>query len=122
MFGQSNVVHVVNDSPTAASYLQLWTDISANPVFATLRQQLQARNPIPPRRPRRRPRSRADAPAGRGVSAIFSPQQNLDALNWYVHLAATANDAVMMTFAFGMPTLFKDAYRHPRQAALRAAR
>ena len=121
MFGQSNVVHVVDDAPTAASYLQLWTDISVNPVHATLKQQLQARNPIPAAPPP--PPPPAPVPPrlpDTGISAIFSPQQNLDALNWYAHLATTASDALMMTFAFGMPAPFKDAYRNGR-ARLRYA-
>ena len=51
VFGQANVVHVVNDPTVAADYLSLWTTLEANPVHATLRQQLQARNPIPPTTP-----------------------------------------------------------------------
>ena len=64
VFGQSNVVHVVNDAPTAASYLQLWTDISVNPVHATLKQQLQRAQPDSRRATSAAaPRSRAAAPA-----------------------------------------------------------
>jgi hypothetical protein len=112
VFGQSNVVHVVNDPQVAADYLQLWTDISANPAHATLKQQLSARNPVPPvpvaSTPPSPPVPSLPAP---GTTVIFSPQQNLNALAWYAHLAATASDAVFMTFAFGMPALFKEAYR-----------
>ena len=113
VFGQANVVHVVNDPTVAADYLSLWTTLEANPVHATLRQQLQARNPIPPATPV----PRLPAP---GTTAIFSPQQNLDALSWYADLTATATDAVFMTFAFGMPAIFKNAYR-TGQARLRYA-
>jgi phosphatidylserine/phosphatidylglycerophosphate/cardiolipin synthase-like enzyme len=47
-----------------------------------------------------------------GNADVFSPQHNLDALNWYAHLVQSATGAVMMTFAFGMPAVFKDAYRN----------
>ncbi|MGE0361170.1 MAG: phospholipase D-like domain-containing protein [Vicinamibacterales bacterium] len=113
VFGQANVVHVVNDPQVADSYLQLWTTIAANPPHGPLRQQLQAQNPIPPATPV----PRLPAP---GTTTIFSPQQNLEALQWYADLAATASDALFMTFAFGMPAIFKEAYRSG-QARLRYA-
>lgn len=113
VFGQANVVHVVNDADVATEFFDLWTTLEANPVHGTLRLQLQARNPVPPATPVPR------LPA-HGTTTIFSPQQNLDALEWYADLAATASDAVFMTFAFGMPAIFKNAYR-TGQARLRYA-
>lgn len=106
VYGQANVVHVVNDAAVAHEYLLLWNTLQPNPAFATLRQQLQTRNQVPPA---------AVPPAMRlppvGTSALFSPSRDLSALEWYAHLAATAGDAVFMTFAFGMPAIFKEAYR-----------
>ena len=106
VYGQANVVHVVHDTQVADAYLQLWTTLAVNPLHAQLRQQLQARNPVPPVAPP--PAPRLPAP---GTSTVFSPQQDLSVLTWYAHLATTATDALFMTFPFGMPDLFKDAYR-----------
>jgi phosphatidylserine/phosphatidylglycerophosphate/cardiolipin synthase-like enzyme len=105
-YGQANVVHVVNEATVAHDYLQLWTTIAGNPPFGQLRHDLQARNPIPP--VASPPGPRLPVP---GTSTVFSPQHDLAALEWYAHLAATAGDALFMTFAFGMPRVFKEAYR-----------
>jgi phosphatidylserine/phosphatidylglycerophosphate/cardiolipin synthase-like enzyme len=100
VFGQSNVVHVVNDPQVAAAYLQCWTIIAANPNHLTLRAQLTALNSLP-----------ADLPPA-GTSVIFSPQQTLAALQWYAKLATEATDAIFMGFAFGMNDTFKAVYRN----------
>lgn len=99
VFGQSNVVHIVDDPQVAAAYLQCWTLISTNPNHQTLRAQLTALNQLP-----------AGLPP-QGTSVIFSPQQTVAALTWYAQLASTATDAVFMTFAFGMNNTFKPVYR-----------
>src|SRR6185436_21065076 len=46
------------------------------------------------------------------TTAIFSPRgTDLDALDWYAKtIAAGAQGALLMTFAFGMHKLFKDVY------------
>ncbi|WP_206680664.1 phospholipase D-like domain-containing protein [Neoaquamicrobium sediminum] len=62
-------------------------------------------------------------PTGRpdgATSAIFSPRKPLDILDWYADLAKDANEAVFMTFAFGMGDVFKRVFREGR-APLRFA-
>ena len=45
------------------------------------------------------------------ITSIFSPRDNLKALDWYAEQATGAHDALFMTFAFGMNKRFQDAYR-----------
>ena len=99
VYGQSNVVHIVDDAEVAAAYLQCWMLIATNPNHQSLRAQLTAMNNLP-----------ADLPPT-GTSVIFSPQQTMAALNWYAKLASNATDAIFMTFAFGMNSTFKPVYR-----------
>lgn len=99
VFGQSNVVHIVENPRVAREYLNCWMLISQNPGHGELRQQLSELNDIPEEKPRV------------GTTCIFSPQSSGDALSWYAKRAASAADALFMTFAFGMNNVFKDAYR-----------
>ncbi len=99
VFGQSNVVHVAEDATIAQRYLDCWSLIHGNPDYVALRSKLTQSNHLP----------LAEPP--KGSIAIFSPQQNLDALEWYARLAAGASDALFMTFAFGINKLFKDVYQ-----------
>jgi phosphatidylserine/phosphatidylglycerophosphate/cardiolipin synthase-like enzyme len=99
VFGQSNVVHVVEDAKVAAKYLECWGLIEGNPDFGELKEALAAINRVPEVLP------------AKGTTWIFSPQPSLDALEWYGKLAKEAPGALFMTFAFGMHELFKDAYR-----------
>jgi phosphatidylserine/phosphatidylglycerophosphate/cardiolipin synthase-like enzyme len=100
VFGQSNVVHIVDSKPAAAKYLQCWNLIAGNPDHAYLKTQLDSLNDIPTDLPRT------------GTNCLFSPQGSLDALDWYGKLAKESKGALMMTFAFGMHDIFKDAYRN----------
>ena len=45
-----------------------------------------------------------------GMAPVFSPRANLDALKWYGTLAGSAQEALFMTFAFGMNAVFKTVY------------
>lgn len=99
VYGQSNVVHVVEQPPVAAAYLRCWTLMAGQPAHDALRAALSASNLIPVAQP------------PKGIGAIFSPQQTLAALDWYADRAKSASDALFMTFAFGMGTRFRDAYR-----------
>ncbi|MFZ5618979.1 MAG: phospholipase D-like domain-containing protein [Pseudomonadota bacterium] len=99
VFGQSNVIHIVEDDAIAADYLGLWNTLEGNPDHGDLRADLSARNNIP-----------AGLPP-KGASTIFSPQTDLSALDWYAARAKAAPNALFMTFAFGMNDLFKDVYR-----------
>ncbi|MBA2690338.1 MAG: hypothetical protein H0U63_06020 [Burkholderiales bacterium] len=100
VFGQSNVVHVVDDTDVAKRYMQCWQLIAVNPEYRQLRADLSASNAIPTAKP------------PKGTIAIFSPQQKIDALGWYAKLAEEAEGALFMTFAFGINPLFMDAYRN----------
>ena len=100
VFGQSNVVHVVDDPAVAAQYLELWKLFAAKPAFDALRTELSHRNVIPTELP----------PAG--TRTLFSPQQTLRALQWYAQRAKAAPRALFMTFAFGINKLFLDAYQN----------
>lgn len=108
VYGQSNVVHVVEQPPVAAAYLQCWTLMAGKPTHDALRSALSALNTIPVAEP------------PKGIVAIFSPQQTLAALDWYADRAKLAQDALFMTFAFGMSERFQAAYRDG-QAPLRYA-
>lgn len=99
VFGQSNVVHVVEEPRIAEDYLQCWNLIHDNPDYKELQQTFSALNKLPTNLPRK------------GTSSIFSPQSTEDALTWYAKLATEAEGALFMTFAFGMNNIFKEAYR-----------
>lgn len=99
VFGQSNVVHVVDSRPVAAKYLRCWDLLAGNPNQADLKVKLDGLNDIPATLP------------PTGTNCLFSPQGSLDALEWYAKLANESKGVLMMTFAFGMHDLFKDAYR-----------
>lgn len=100
VFGQSNVLHVVESKPVAAKYLACWDLIALNPPPAQLKQALALTNPPPVQLP------------PPGTTCVFSPQPTDDLLAWYAGLAQAAPGALFMTFAFGMGALFKDAYRN----------
>lgn len=108
VYGQSNVVHIVEQPPVAAAYLKCWTLLAGKPSHGEVRSALSALNKIPPAAP------------PKGIGAIFSPQQTLAALDWYAARAKAAKDALFMTFAFGMGTPFRASYRDG-QASLRYA-
>jgi phosphatidylserine/phosphatidylglycerophosphate/cardiolipin synthase-like enzyme len=98
VFGQSNVVHIVENAKIAGAFLKCWELISTNPNHDLLRANLTGTSQIP------------DGIPPKGTLAIFSPQQTKEALDWYAKLAKEAQDALFMTFAFGINKVFLDAY------------
>ncbi len=100
VFGQSNVVHIVDDAEVAAAYRDCWDLIAVNPPYQALRTQLSQMNTIP-----------KDSPP-KGTMTVFSPQVTRAALDWYARLADGAQDALFMTFAFGINKVFLDVYKH----------
>ena len=70
-----------------------------DPDDATLTAAVEALTPLPP------------VPPPKGTTPIFSPRASLDALDRYVDYAMAARQGLMMTFAFGMNTRFKQVYR-----------
>jgi len=100
VYGQSNVVHVVEDPVVAAAYLDCWEMIRGNPDHRELRRRISAMNRIAQDKPQK------------GTSVIFSPQVDEAALRWYVDRARSVPGALFTTFAFGMNAQFQDAYRN----------
>src|SRR5262249_38823187 len=99
IYGHSNVVHICENGAIAGEYLWLWNELSKNLDKKVDAPVLAGRTPMP-----------AD-PGKKGTSQVFSPRPDLTALEWYAERAKKANDALFMTFAFGMHGLFQDAYR-----------
>jgi phosphatidylserine/phosphatidylglycerophosphate/cardiolipin synthase-like enzyme len=108
IYGHSNVAHVVEDPLIAQQFLNYWNALAADPTSAPLKNSDEALTLLP-----------VGVPAP-GTTALFSPRKSLDALNWYAELARNASDSLFMTFAFGMPDVFKDVFANT-QAPLRFA-
>ena len=100
IYGHSNVVHVCERNDVAAKYLWLWNELKKNTPKSADAGVLAGKTPVP-----------AD-PLARQITSIFSPRYILKALDWYAEQARGANDALFMTFAFGMNQRFQDAYRN----------
>jgi len=100
IYGHSNVVHVCEDSGVAGQYLWLWDELAKNEDKKVAAPVIAARTPLP-----------AD-PTSAGTSPIFSPRDDLSALEWYAEQARQTSGALFMTFAFGMHDLFQEAYRN----------
>ena len=98
IFGQSNVVHVIDNEEVAAAYLAYWQALATNPHGRDLARQLTDARAIP-------------GEDEDGTIGIFSPRSALDALDFYAALGGQARDALFMTFAFGMHDLFSAVYR-----------
>lgn len=103
IYGHSNVVHIVNDSAVAQKYLDYWAALLADPNKTDLHPELDAmcEVPVPP--------LASDQPPA-GTTTVFSPRTEIDALNYYQALAASAQQGLFMTFAFGMHPLFQEVY------------
>jgi len=108
IFGHSNVAHVVEDQSVAQQFLDYWQVLALDSTSSVLKNSVETLTPLP-----------AGVPPS-GTSVIFSPRKTLDALNWYADLARNASDSLFMTFAFGMPDVFKEVYDNA-QAPLRFA-
>lgn len=99
IYGHSNVVHICEDSQIAARYLWLWNELAKNQDKQVAAPVIAAKTPLPA------------STTAVGTTAIFSPRPDLSALEYWAERAKKANDALFMTFAFGMHDLFQDAYR-----------
>jgi hypothetical protein len=102
IYGHANCTHVVENDVIAAKYLAYFKKLKSDPVTTG------TGNPY-----KKWTIDRTPAPAKtfeQGMAAVFSPRENLDALKWYGTLAASAKNALLMTFAFGMNKVFKDVY------------
>ncbi len=101
IFGHSNVGHIVEDEAIAEAFLEYWQRLADDPeVDSDYRSANVNASPAP------------QMPLAVGTKAVFSPRgKNLDALDSYSRIAASAKGGLFMTFAFGMHEKFKDVYR-----------
>ena len=101
IFGHSNLGHIVEDGAIAQQFLNYWSRLEQDPkVDDDYRRANVSASPAPPE------------PWNTVTTAVFSPRgKDLDALNWYADIAAAAEKALFMTFAFGMHEKFKEIYR-----------
>ncbi len=100
IYGHSNVVHICEDNRIAGQYLWLWDELAKNEDKKVAAPAITGKTPLP-----------TDATKA-GTRPIFSPRDDLSALEWYAEQAKGNNGALFMTFAFGMHDLFQDAYRN----------
>jgi phosphatidylserine/phosphatidylglycerophosphate/cardiolipin synthase-like enzyme len=100
IYGHSNVVHICERDDVAAKYLWLWNELKKNVAKSADVGVLAGKSPLP------------DDPLAEQITSIFSPRDNLKALDWYAEQATGAHDALFMTFAFGMNKRFQDSYRN----------
>ena len=102
IFGHANCTHLVENAAIAGKYLKFFTKLKSDPV--TTGQS----NPY-----KKWTISQTPAPATsfqEGMAPVFSPRATLEALRWYGTLAASAEKALFMTFAFGMSEVFRTVY------------
>jgi phosphatidylserine/phosphatidylglycerophosphate/cardiolipin synthase-like enzyme len=100
IYGHSNVVHICERNDVAAKYLWLWNELKKNTPKSADAGVLVGKTPLP------------EDPLAKQITPIFSPRDSLEALDWYAQQAKGANDALFMTFAFGMNPRFQEAYRN----------
>jgi phosphatidylserine/phosphatidylglycerophosphate/cardiolipin synthase-like enzyme len=100
IFGHSNVAHVIEDNNVAKAYLTYWETLLNDETTPVMRDEVERFSDIP------------GDPPPTGASALFSPRNNLDALQYYADLAMSAQDGLFMTFAFGINQVFKDVYKN----------
>jgi phosphatidylserine/phosphatidylglycerophosphate/cardiolipin synthase-like enzyme len=104
IFGHLNLGHVIESPAVAKQYRDYWDVIGQNLTQSPDRQAvaaLAARPPQPPLQP---------------ITVTFSPQPTAGdpptaaMLDWYAELAGGAQEALFMTFAFGMNDRFAKLY------------
>jgi phosphatidylserine/phosphatidylglycerophosphate/cardiolipin synthase-like enzyme len=98
LFGHSNLGHVIEDAGVAQSFLDYWTRLKKDSPVPDMRDWIGDRNPAPP------------DPWDQPTTVVFSPRSGLAVLDWYAAIANSAQQALFMTFAFGMHDKFKTVY------------
>jgi phosphatidylserine/phosphatidylglycerophosphate/cardiolipin synthase-like enzyme len=99
IFGHSNVGHLVEEPKVAERYLAYWKLLEQDPDTPEARDRAEELSRVP------------KLPPPNGTSVIFSPRNGLAALEYYSHLARGADEALFMTFAFGINKLFKEVFK-----------
>jgi phosphatidylserine/phosphatidylglycerophosphate/cardiolipin synthase-like enzyme len=102
LFGHANCTHIVENAKIVAKYLSYFAKLKTDPDTSgrgnPYKKWTIVQTPAPTK-------TFED-----GMTAVFSPRANLDALKWYGTLADSATEALFMTFAFGMNQVFKTIY------------
>ena len=98
IYGHSNNAHVVRDPAVASAFLEYWRILKADQTRMPTATAVAALGVIPP------------GEWEDGMLPVFSPQPTLAALEWYAQIAAGADRALFMTFAFGMNERFVRVY------------
>ena len=99
IFGHSNVGHLVRDESVAQAYERYWQELDKDPDAKNLRPWNTSNFPVP-----------VDLSPPNSVIAIFSPLNDLKALEWYVSRMDKANTATFLTAAFGVHDLLENVY------------
>jgi phosphatidylserine/phosphatidylglycerophosphate/cardiolipin synthase-like enzyme len=104
LFGQLNVGHALEDHAIAQAYLDYWNELRTDPTPAELRTWTEANNPFPP-----------PAADDRPLVELFSPQSGSDEFHWFIDLASSAQQALFMTFPFGIVKDFRPVFSQADQ-------
>jgi phosphatidylserine/phosphatidylglycerophosphate/cardiolipin synthase-like enzyme len=100
IYGHSNVAHVVEEPAIAQQFFDYWNELRQDLPSIPLKERVETISPLP-----------SGVPPS-GTTVLFSPRNNLDALDWYADLAMNASEGLFMTFAFGMSDIFKNVYQN----------
>ena len=97
IFGHSNCGHIIEDPVVAAAYFRYWQELEKDIPSKDMRKWIGQNNAAPVE--------------NTDCEPVFSPRTGIEVLDWYATIAASAQKALFMTFAFGMAEQFKDVYR-----------
>ncbi|MBP9811127.1 hypothetical protein KBF38_22675 [bacterium] len=97
LYGQLNVGHVLHDTQTARAFLNYWDALEDDPSLNDLKSWNESNNPIP------------DDDLAE-LTPMFSPHKGREVYDWWVQLASEKSLPLFMTFPFGMPKEFRQAY------------
>jgi phosphatidylserine/phosphatidylglycerophosphate/cardiolipin synthase-like enzyme len=98
IFGHLNCAHVVNDPAVARLYADYWEQLLLDAGTAATQDAVDAQNPLP------------GLPLQHAITPVFSPRRGSEGPQLYADVAATAQQALFMTFAFGMHPAFRAVY------------
>ncbi|WP_375412917.1 phospholipase D-like domain-containing protein [uncultured Bradyrhizobium sp.] len=90
-YGQTNVGFIVTDDVIAKTYLDYWTELSADPVHSQALQNAIKLTPNPP-----------NAVAASSAAAFFSPRTADNMLDWYGQRITDTASLAMMTIPFNV--------------------
>jgi phosphatidylserine/phosphatidylglycerophosphate/cardiolipin synthase-like enzyme len=91
IFGHSNVAHVVRDATVAATYVDYWTQLAADPTGKPLRDWVSQHSPFT-----------AGDTAAEGVHTVFSPRSDYAPLDWYAQNFVGNPNSSHITLPFGL--------------------